>query len=147
MQIPIIRIHPWKTHLARTCPGRGCARCDGCASFGAVWNTLELNHNSGYVSRVTPSHKHNDTGACANAVLLTYWMAKFYYSYEHDLRNRNAPLVTEHVIRRLGGLAAQRFGGERRRRHSNDTAPFETVRLYRQPVAILSLIIKCYWGD
>ena len=27
-------------------------------------------------------------------------MAKFYYSYEHDLRNRNAPLVTEHVIRR-----------------------------------------------
>ena len=36
------------------------------------YETLELNHNSGYVSRVTPPHKHNDTGACANAVLLTY---------------------------------------------------------------------------
>ena len=27
--------------------------------------------------------------------LLTYWMAKFYYySYDHDLRDRNAPIVT-----------------------------------------------------
>ena len=28
-------------------------------------------------------------------------MVKFYYSYKHDLRNRNAPLVTEHAIQRL----------------------------------------------
>ena len=43
---------------------------DGCPSFGAVWNTLELIHKSGYVSRVTLPHKHEDTGA--NAALLTY---------------------------------------------------------------------------
>ena len=33
--------------------------------------------------------------------LLTCWMVKLYYSYEHDLRNRNAPLVTKHAIQRL----------------------------------------------
>ena len=26
--------------------------------------------------------------------LLTYWLSKLYYSYEHDLRDRNAPSVT-----------------------------------------------------
>ena len=36
----------------------------------SVWNALELIHKSGYVSRVTLPHKHEDTGA--NAALLTY---------------------------------------------------------------------------
>ena len=43
---------------------------DECPSFGAVWNALEMINKSGYVSRVTLPHKHEDTGA--NAALLTY---------------------------------------------------------------------------
>ena len=64
-KIPIC-MHPWKAHLTRTCPGEGA-----CLS-AAVWNSLELNHNGWYMSRVTLQHKHDDTGACANAALLTH---------------------------------------------------------------------------
>ena len=63
--------------------------------------------------------------------LLTYWMVKFYYSYKHDLRNRNAPLVTEHAIQRL------------------DDDPIEmTARLSRQHLSIsaVPLIIKILLG-
>ena len=53
-------------------------------------------------------------------------MVKFYYSYKLDLRSRNAPLVTEHVIQRPGGdsaaVAARRLGGG---------APLATARISR----------------
>ena len=65
-------MHPWMAHLAWTCPERGRVFCDGCPSFGAVWNSLEFNHNGWYMSRVTLPHKHDDTDACANAALHTY---------------------------------------------------------------------------
>ena len=58
-------------------------------------------------------------------------MVKFYYSCKHDLRNRNAPLVTEHAIQRL----------------SDD--PIEmTARLSRQHLSIsaVPLIIKILLG-
>ena len=79
-------------HLARTCPGERPFVM--AALLSERYETL-LNY------------------AQMLCYLLTYRMVKFYYSYEHDLRNRNAPLVTEHVIRRWpGSLAAQRFGGD-----------------------------------
>ena len=59
-------------------------------------------------------------------------MVKFYYSYKHDLRNRNAPLVTEHAIQRLGD------------------DPIEmTARLSRQHLSIsaVPLIIKILLGE
>ena len=43
------------------------------AAFLSEWyEKLELSYNSVYVSRVTPPHEHNLTGAFANATLLTY---------------------------------------------------------------------------
>ena len=71
-----IRIHPWKPHLARTCSGEGGERVfqDGRPPFGVVWKTLELGHNSGYVSRVTPPHKHNrHICKCYVTYLLIEW--------------------------------------------------------------------------
>ena len=59
-------------------------------------------------------------------------MVKFYYSYKHDLRNRNAPLVTEHAIQRL------------------DDDPIETTApLSRQHLSIsaVPLIIKILLGE
>ena len=44
------------------------------------------------VLRTLP-HYQNDTVQMLR-YLLTYWMAKFYYSYEDDPRDRNAPIVT-----------------------------------------------------
>ena len=79
---------------------------------GRRYETLELHHNSEYVSRVYVSRVTHHTNAILPAhvqmlcYLLIYWMAKlYYYSYEHDLRDRYAPSVNEHVIwrRRLSG--------------------------------------------
>ena len=55
---------------------------------GGEWQGEEWN-----VSRVTLPNNQNDTVQML-CYLLTYWMAKFYYSYEEDPRDRNAPLET-----------------------------------------------------
>ena len=89
-KIQCSRVHPCPSPLLR---GRGWRRRRSAAVFGAVWKTLELNHNSGYVSRVTLPHNQNDTVQML-CYLLTHWMAKFYYSYEDDPCDRNAPLET-----------------------------------------------------
>ena len=98
--------------------GGGALR-DGCLSFGAVWNTLELR---------------------ANAVLLTYLLNGeiLLFIRTWPSQQKRAPGDRTRYSRRPGSLAAQR------RRHSNDTAPLVTARLGSRH---LPLIIKFYWGD
>ena len=133
-------MYPWKAHLARKCPVEEALR-DGCPSFGAVWKTLELNHNGGYVSRVTPSHNHNDSVQML-CYLLTNCMAKFYYSYEYSLRDRNAPIVT--VRWRSGGDATAAW-------QLVVDEPIATTLHPRIQYIIrrrqLPLIVKFYWGE
>ena len=53
------------------------------------------------------------TPTCANAALLTCWMVTFYYSYVHDLRNRNASLAIEQAYSATFSRPSRPFDGER----------------------------------
>ena len=112
-------MHPWKAHLARTWSGEGRVFQDGRSLFGVVWKTLELGHNSGHVSRVTPPHEHNLTGAFVNATLLTYLL-----NGEILLFIQTWPSQQK---RTLGDRT--RYSAARGRPHRNDSASFTTTSL------------------
>ena len=101
----------------QTCTGGGSESFKmWCPSFGAVWNALELIHKSGYVSRVTLPHKHEDTGA--NAALLTY------------LLNGDILLL---LIRRWPSQQKRALGDRTRYSAAQRWPLVTTARLSRQP--------------
>ena len=112
-------MHPWKAHFARTWSEEGRVFQDGRPLFGVVWKTLELGHNSGHVSRVTPPHEHNLTGAFVNATLLTYLL-----NGEILLFIQTWPSQQK---RTLGDRT--RYSAARGRPHRNDSASFTTTSL------------------